>query len=75
MAQRKFKIVLQWDSEEEIFNVSVPALSGCVTYGKTRTEAIERSQEAIEGFIEALELANLPIPESDVEIAEVVINA
>lgn len=71
MSQRKFKIVLLWDSEEEVFTVTVPALSGCVTYGKTREEAIERAQEAISGFIEALEISNIPIPQGDVEIAEV----
>ena len=75
MSQRKFKVVLQWDSEEQVFNVTVPALSGCVTYGKTRDEAIERVQEAIAGFIEALEISKMPVPESDVEIAEVIINA
>lgn len=75
MSKRKFKIVLQWDSEEQTFNVTVPALSGCVTYGKTRDEAITRAQEAIIGFIEALEQSNMPVPESDVEIAEVIVNA
>jgi len=75
MSQRKFKIILQWDFEEQAFNVTVPALSGCVTFGKTRNEAIERAQEAITGFVEALEISELPIPESDVEIAEITINA
>lgn len=75
MSQRKFKIVLQWDSEEQAFNVTVPALSGCVTYGRTRDEAIERAQEAIAGFIEALEISKMPVPQSDVEIAEVIVNA
>lgn len=58
---RKFKVILGWDSEDKIFNITVPALPGCVTYGKTRKGALERSQEAIEGFIEALEIAGLPI--------------
>ncbi len=74
MAFRKFKVILEWDSEGKAFNVTVPALPGCNTYGKTREEALERSQEAITGFIEALEIANLPIPESDVEVAEVTVN-
>ena len=74
MSIRKFKVILEWDSEEKVFNVSVPALHGCFTFGKTREEALERSQEAIAGFIEALELSNLNIPESDVEIAEVVVS-
>jgi antitoxin HicB len=63
MSQRTFKILLQWDPEEKVFQVTVPALSGCVTYRKTREEAIARAQEAIIGYIEALELSHLPLPE------------
>jgi antitoxin HicB len=74
MSTRKFKVILEWDSEGAVFNVSVPALPGCSTYGKTRDEALERSQEAIAGFIEALEISNMPVPQSDVEIAEVVVS-
>lgn len=74
MLTRKFKVLLEWDSEGAVFNVSVPALPGCNTYGKTREEALERSQEAITGFIKALEIANIPVPESDVEVAEVVVS-
>lgn len=75
MSQHKFKIILQWDQEEQVFNVSVPALSGCVTFGKTKEEAVIRAQEAIEGYIEASKAAALPIPGSDVEITEVMVNA
>lgn len=74
MSTRKFKVILEWDSEGAVFNVSVPALPGCNTYGKTRDEALERSQEAIAGFIEALEIAKMPLPQSDVEVAEVVVS-
>lgn len=74
MAFRKFKVILEWDAEGKVFNITVPALPGCNTYGKTREEALERSQEAIAGFIEALEVANLPVPESDVEVAEVTVS-
>lgn len=41
----------------------MPALPGCLTYGRTREETLERAKEAIEGFIEGLEKAGEPIPE------------
>lgn len=41
----------------------MPALPGCITYGRTREEALERAKEAIEGFIEELQKAGEPIPE------------
>ncbi len=44
------------------FTVTVPALPGCVTYGKTLTEAKEMAQEAIELMIETLEAHGQPVP-------------
>ncbi|HAP93010.1 MAG TPA: HicB family protein [Desulfotomaculum sp.] len=72
--QRRFKVVLDWNEDGGGYTVSVPALPGCVTQGDTIEEALERAQEAIEGFLEALKIIGEPIPESDVEIAEVQVN-
>ena len=41
----------------------MPALPGCITYGRTREEALARAKEAIAGFIEGLEKAGEPVPE------------
>ncbi|OPY57668.1 MAG: hypothetical protein A4E55_01514 [Pelotomaculum sp. PtaU1.Bin035] len=68
--QRRFKVILD-RNESGGFTVTVPALPGCITQGKNREEAIERAQEAIEGFLEALEIEGLPIPKGDVDIEEV----
>ncbi len=69
--QRKFKVILSWDNETQVYVVTVPALPGCFTQGKNREEALERIQEAIAGHIEALKLIGEPIPPGDVEFAEV----
>lgn len=69
--QRRFKVVLAWDNETQVYVVNVPALPGCVTQGKNREEALERAQEAITGHIEALRLIGQPAPKGDVEFAEV----
>ena len=37
------------------FTVTVPALPGCITYGKNLNEAIEMAKEAIELYIEVLQ--------------------
>jgi len=68
--QRRFKVILD-KNESGGFTVTVPALPGCITQGKNREEALEHVQEAIEGFLEALEIEGLPIPGSDVDIEEV----
>ena len=36
------------------YTVLVPALPGCVTYGKTVEEAIEMARDAITGYVESL---------------------
>lgn len=75
MKKRRFKVILEWDSEEKVFTVTVPALPGCATFGSTREEALERAQEAIQVTLEGLQATGQPIPENDVNvfIAEVVV--
>jgi len=48
-----YKILLKKEPEEG-FTVSVPSLPGCITYGDTLDEAIEKAKEAIELYIESL---------------------
>ena len=59
----KYTIILEPNYPEGGYTVRVPALLGCITYGKTRGEALARAKEAIEGFIEGLEKAGEPVPE------------
>ena len=60
---KRYTIVLEPNYPEEGYTVRVPALPGCITYGRSREEALERAKEAIEGFIEGLQKAGEPIPE------------
>jgi len=68
--QRRFKVILE-KNDSNGYTVTVPALPGCVTQGKNKDEALERIQEAIQGYLEALEIEGLPIPDSDIDVAEV----
>lgn len=60
---KKYTIVLEPNYPEEGYTVRVPALPGCITYGRTKQEALQRAKEAIEGFIEGLQKAGESIPE------------
>jgi len=60
---KNYTIILEPNYSEEGYTVRVPALPGCITYGRTREEALERAKEAIEGFIEGLQKAGEPVPE------------
>ncbi len=59
----KYTVILEPNYPEEGYTVRVPALPGCITYGWSREEALERAKEAIVGFIEGLQKAGKPIPE------------
>ncbi|MFU8795709.1 MAG: type II toxin-antitoxin system HicB family antitoxin [Dehalococcoidia bacterium] len=59
----RYTVVLEPNYPEIGYTVRVPALSGCITFGRTREEALVRAREAIQGFIEGLEKAGEPVPE------------
>ena len=48
---KKYTIILEPDTEEGGYTVTVPALPGCITQGETIEQCIERAQEAIVGYI------------------------
>ena len=62
---RTYRVVLQWDDEGKAWNVSVPALPGCFTFGETVREAMERAHEAIEAHVAGLLKDGEPIPLPD----------
>jgi predicted RNase H-like HicB family nuclease len=72
--EKSYKAILEWDDETKVYVVTVPVLPGCVTQGNNRKEALERIQEAIEGHIEALSIIGEPVPNGDVEFAEVLVH-
>ena len=56
-----YNIILRPEPEGG-FTATVPALPGCVTYGRTLAEARKMSRDAITGCIESLRKHNEPIP-------------
>lgn len=48
--------------EDGVYVVSVPALPGCLTQGKTFDEAVRMAQDAITGFIKVLANRGKEIP-------------
>lgn len=59
-----FNIVLRPEPEGG-FTALVPALPGCVTYGRTLAEAKEMARDAIAGYIESLRKHGDPVPSDD----------
>jgi len=61
MEQLSYRIVMRKEPEGG-YTVMVPSLPGCVTYGDTVEEAIEKAREAIELYIESLKAHGEEIP-------------
>ena len=59
----RYRVYLEHD-EDGMFVVSCPALPGCVSQGRTRSEAIENIREAIEGYLKSLRKHGEPVPPS-----------
>lgn len=70
----EYKIVLEPDVDDGGYVVHCPALPGCYSQGNTKEEATENIREAIEAYLESLELDNTPIPPAvEPEIASVTV--
>jgi predicted RNase H-like HicB family nuclease len=69
----KYRVLIEQD-EDGVFVADVPALPGCISQGKTRTEALNNIQEAIEAYVESLRAHDEPVPPSiDEEVIEVAV--
>ncbi len=69
----KYRVLIEQD-EDGVFVADVPALPGCISQGKTRTEALNNIQEAIEAYLESLRAHDEPVPPSiDEEVIEVAV--
>lgn len=64
MEKIRYTIVLNQEPNGG-FTVSVPALPGCVTYGKTLPEAKKMIADAINGYLASLKKHGEPIPSDD----------
>jgi antitoxin HicB len=63
MKEYQYTIILDPDSEEGGYTVTVPALPGCVTQGETIEEAIAMAKDAIHLYIETLIADGEPVPQ------------
>ena len=58
----EYTVILEPNYPEAGYTVRVPCLRGCISYGRTKEEALARAKEAIEGFIRGLGKAGEHIP-------------
>ncbi len=59
--------VMLYPGEDGFWIAECPSLTGCISQGRTKQEAIVNIKEAIAGYIASLEEDGLPIPEEHFE--------
>ena len=57
----KYRVLIEQD-EDGIFVAEVPALPGCISQGRTRTETTDNIKEAIALYLESLSANNEAVP-------------
>lgn len=63
----KMRQVILYLGEDGYWVAECPSLPGCVSQGEKKEDAILNIREAIQGYIEALQQDNLPVPEDKFE--------
>lgn len=63
MRYHRYSVLLEPDIEEpHRYNVRVPALPGCRTYGESVDDALANAAEAITGYVAVLLESGEPVP-------------
>jgi len=58
-----YLINILWSDEDRCYIAEVPELDGCMTHGKTPTQAAQKAQDAIASWIQIAKKLKHPIPE------------
>ncbi len=67
----RYRVLIEQD-EDGVYVAEVPALPGCISQGRTRSEAVDNIKEAIAAYLESLQARNEPVPPSiSEEVVEV----
>ncbi len=66
----KRRVVL-YRGEDGYIVAEVPSLLGCISQGKTRTEALRNIKEAVSLHLEVLMERGLNVPNDDTEMVEI----
>ncbi len=62
----RYRVIIEQD-EDGVYVAEAPALPGCISQGKTRSEAINNIKEAIAGYLASLQAHGEPVPPSIAE--------
>ena len=57
-----YPAVIEYDREDDTYNVGFPDLPGCLTFGDTIDDAKENAKEALSAYLESIDSRKLKVP-------------
>ncbi len=63
MNESQYEMILYWDKTDEIFVVDIPELPGCMAHGKTKKQAIDNAESAVQFWIKTAKEDGIKIPD------------
>ena len=59
----RYEVIIYWSDEDQAFIAEVPELPGCMAHRRSKSEAIDHAEAAIDLWIETAKEDGIPIPE------------
>ncbi len=63
MNESQYEMIIYWDNTDKIFVVDIPELPGCMAHGKSKKEALENAEKAVEFWLKTAEEDDAQIPD------------
>lgn len=63
MSESQHEMIIYWDKTDNIYVVEVPELPGCMAHGKSKKEALENAEKAVEFWLKTAKEDGVQIPE------------
>ena len=62
MSESQYEMIIYWDKTDNIYVVEVPELPGCMAHGKSKKEALENAEKAVEFWLKTAKEDGIQIP-------------
>jgi len=63
MSESQYEMIIYWDKTDNIYVVDVPELPGCMAHGKSKKEALENAEKAVEFWLKTAKEDGIQVPD------------
>ena len=63
MSESQYEMIIYWDKTDNIYVVDVPELPGCMAHGKSKKEALENVEKAVEFWLKTAKEDGIQVPD------------